>query len=321
MNKWMVCIGLWMIGGAGVSTLALVPLGCGEVSSSSSSAGDASEESGDTSELEAGAIEGETGDASGSECPSEERVFCEACTCDAECGEGGVCVNDGGASGFCSRLCSVAQNNCDPGSFCRQFGNTALSFFCASESGSCDSDGTACSACNADEDCAEGLACKSTASGASWCFEKCDPEATDTCPAGHECSRKNEICQPEVNGKFQAVCHANQRALCEPCGYTYDCLEGLDCVEGNGDDLFCSMACQKFNGIDSTCPDGMFCTGGYCKPPIASLCQGWLTCGAANVCGDGEICEKGICRSTCEAIGDCPLGQKCSNDGYCEPLQ
>ena len=123
-----------------------------------------------------------------------------------------------------------------------------------------------------------------------------------------------------MNGKFQAVCHANKKKLCEPCGYTYDCAEGFACVEGNGNDLFCSMSCTKFSGVESSCPEGMFCNGDYCKPPISSLCQSLLICGASNVCDEAEVCEQGICRLTCAGISDCPLGQKCSDDGYCEPL-
>ena len=306
------CLG-WVFTGCGGDDGAS---GGGEATSTGGEEGSTEEGTGE----EGDALAEETGEGTGAPCPADERTFCETCECDEECGDGGVCAKEGEGPGFCSRLCSVAQNNCDPGSYCKQFGNTALSFYCAPEAGTCDSDGLACAACAEDADCGEGFGCHASASGAKWCFESCDPENPDSCGSDHECNRKEELCFPEVKGKFQAVCHANQKTLCEPCGYTYDCAEGLACVEGNGSDLFCSMSCTKFNGVDSTCPEGLFCNGDYCKPPIASLCQGWLICGASNVCDEGEVCEQGVCRLTCEGISDCPLGQKCSTDGYCEPL-
>jgi len=321
MFHWMTRMSRSGGGGVWLSfVLLLVVPGCGGGGSSGGPSEDGSPEGEEGDGEGQDVVLAESGEETGSECPADDRAFCDACVCDEECGAGGTCVKDGDGPGFCSQVCSEAQNDCDPGSFCKQFGNTVLSFYCTPEAGTCDSDGKACSACGSDDDCAEGFGCHASASGANWCFERCDPEAGGGCAEAHECNRKNELCFPEVNGKFQAVCHANQKELCEPCGYTYDCAEGFACVEGNGSDLFCSMSCTKLSGIDSTCPDGMFCNGDYCKPPIASLCQGWLICGAANVCDEGEVCEKGICRLTCASISDCPLGQKCSDDGYCDPL-
>jgi hypothetical protein len=46
--------------------------------------------------------------------------------------------------------------------------------------------------------------------------------------------------------------------------------------------------------------------------------DGGELCGDA-VCGDGEICRRERCTVPCDDDGDCPLGDRCTNDGYCYP--
>ena len=242
-------------------------------------------------------------------CPVDERAFCEPCTCDAQCGQDGVCLTDANGGRYCSHRCTVSGNECGPGSYCTQYGTTSLEFACQPLGGLCVGDGTQCAPCREEGQCQEGHVChQSSVTNATDCYKQCTSNAD--CPDDHVCDGDLALCLPIVAGEPREVCHAGMRTLCEPCTYDYDCQSGMLCSSG-----ICTVTCEKRIGLESTCPKGLFCVEGYCQPPVGHQCQGWLSC--AYVCDDDEVCVKGFCKRPCDPDGTCPSAWQQCQDGYC----
>lgn len=242
-------------------------------------------------------------------CPAEDRAFCEPCECDSQCGEKGVCVADSAGALVCTQRCSVSVNNCGPGSYCGQFGTTSEDFACLPTHGSCVGDGQQCSPCNEDSPCVSGFEChRSSLTNATTCFKQCTSRAD--CLVDTDCHVESGLCFPIVASKPRAVCDSGRRGICEPCSFSYDCVPGATCSNS-----ICTVACEKFGGVDSTCPTGLFCVGGMCQPPSSYGCQGWLGCSFG--CKEDQICSQGFCRTPCSS--GCSTLETCVN-GFCVEL-
>jgi hypothetical protein len=284
------------------ASVAITAAGCSDDGEAESETGDAGV---DVSAGDAAEPDPDTGPA----CTPGDGAWCEPCTCDSECGEDGVCLDANDGTKYCSERCAPSTSSCYPGSYCKQFGATSSDFACVPLYGACTGDGLQCAPCESDSDCAEGHTChESKTTGASDCYKQCT--ANDHCGDDAECDAGLGLCLPFVANKFREVCSAGTRELCEPCAYNYDCQAGMTC-QGK----ICTVPCEALPGAESTCPKGLFCIGGFCDPPEAHGCQGWLGC--AHACGSTEVCVKGFCKSPCET--GCPVWQICDGEFCVDP--
>jgi hypothetical protein len=285
-------------------------MGCSETEESDSSSTDV----GSVGDIQEDGLN--VGDLVQGDCTSDDREYCATCECDQQCGEGGRCLEDSNGESFCSIPCSVSKNDCAPGHYCKQFGQTSQDFGCFPDYGSCTGDGSACSPCISTDECQGGHLCHtSKLNQAMSCYEECEED--EDCSEGTSCKEKDGLCYPEVGSSIQDVCSVGGRGLCEPCSFSFDCEGGFICSydEDDGAEVgYCTMTCQKLGGVDSTCPYGMFCIGGVCSPPPAYKCQGWLSC--AFVCDSNEVCNHGFCHVPCTEDTECPFGQTCDGE-YC----
>ncbi len=262
-------------------------------------------------------------DAADGGCSPEERGWCEPCTCDAQCGDKGVCLEDSHGARYCTHRCKVTLNDCGPGSYCGNFGPAKDDFACLPHTGACAGDGAQCSPCRSDADCASGLRCHEDEIGAKWCAKACTND--DDCGANYGCLAgaaggaggapgDGGVCMPKVGDAVVDNCAVGLRGICEPCAVDQECAEGMQC---HSEFLVCTWPCEKKGGptgLESTCPDGLFCppATGLCQAPQATGCQGWLVC--EGRCKDNEVCDRGVCRLPCDA--GCPPFWDCV-DGYC----
>lgn len=215
---------------------------------------------------------------------------CDACTVDAECGEGpnfeNKCVD-----GYCAAGCGP----CPAGFQCQDGGCIPVP-----SAGSCE---TAIS-CREGEACPDGQRC----SDLGICLSICENDGE--CPAGQICSLDpGPLLGTCINGcpardTIQTgggtqICHANGRygPLCTRDG---DCVGGLVCEIETG---FCqSPGCQT----SQDCP----LVRTYCDTATGECVEGCLE---ADDCAAFELCEEGACvQQGCRGKDvSCGLGQWC----------
>jgi len=95
------------------------------------------------------------------------------------------------------------------------------------------------------------------------------------------------------------------------CGEDHPCENGMHCVEGT---------CVAPTCGTSTCVSGQICCEGQCKTPApgTETCPA-PQCGQDHPCGDGYLCDGGVCWRKCgELLPPCPEGSVCSS-GVCAP--
>lgn len=214
-------------------------------------------------------------------------AFCEPCADDAACGPDARCIADADGAKYCATLCLLSKNDCALGSTCRPYGTKSDEFACQPDYGRCNGGGEPCSPCTDDGDCADGSVCHTSKIDK---VRSCYPTCTDAaqCPDGWGC--EGGLCLPFIANKHRQACSVGASGLCEPCDYDYDCADGRICGPKLG---YCTEPCTKDQGLEDSCPEGLFCVDGLCKPPVAHKCQGWLGC--AYGCPEGTTCSKGAC--------------------------
>lgn len=219
---------------------------------------------------------------------------CDACSVDAECGEGPTGLPSVCDDGFCAPGCG----SCAPGFVCDGGGCIPIA-----QAGSCDTaihcaDGTVCpdgqvcsdfgvclDLCEFDVECPAGSFC---VTGAADPFQS-------TCRAG--CPLGQTVLQDGQN----LVCHDDGRfgLPCPTAGSTDGCPNGTECRA----DGVCERAgCQS----DAECPLART----YCDVPTATCLDG---CNDPTDCGAFELCEENQCRPQgCRSKDtSCDLGQFC----------
>lgn len=221
--------------------------------------------------------------------PTGTGRYLDRCTATGDCASG-PCVDDVGATRFCSRSCtSDAQ--------------------CAHEhvcvAGTCvpDDTGTPCSVASP-ASCATGLCLGSAAGGQ--CTRYCSSAAE--CPSGYACTT--------AGGSTMPICVDIER----PCSAAADCGSGL-CIPGIGCTAACRSAADCPGRLTSiglppyTCRVALGSTSPICVPPDDVM--GPDPIGASCAAAGANTCRSGACD------GSAPLGpmctQACTAQGGCAP--
>ncbi len=236
-----------------------------------------------------------------------------ACTGDADCGAGGVCLEL--PAGYCS-IGECDTVGCPDGASC--WGFTDAGSFCLKD-------------CAAATDCrgADGYICD----GDNTCWTA-GTAPTGTSPVGGacevdaDCKDADAFCYPaeyegEWTGFFQGYCFigdctanscpsgstcaqvlANGGMACvDSCGTANNgCNQGYTCI----DQEFCFPGCA-----DSGCPTNFACDAAseVCVPSCS-----------ANSCGAGLVCRAdGTCGEPPCTVNSCGAGYLCAQSGECVP--
>lgn len=220
-----------------------------------------------------------------------DAVFCSECQADVQCELPGMVCVDGAkaeAGKFCSYKCTPGALTCPAGASCA-FSEKLQDWYCQPKYGFCKGDGTLCSPCELQQDCAEGFYCFDTFySDEVFCTKKCGEHTS--CDAGWGCFMLEQgstdgIClRLDKSGGAALTCFAGTQDVCWECKRDLDCKEGLACYVGpDGIGFYCSPECTA----DEQCPQGMKCTsswdwgtgqikGYYCAMKSGNTCADWL---------------------------------------------
>ncbi len=235
-------------------------------------------------------------------------IYCDACEDHADCGPTApYCRRDpqpdgSYGAGYCTMECVVGDGVCPAGSSCtKQAGTPSIKdFFCQPDRDSCSGDGSQCSPCKIDADCAPNHTClQASASSERFCAQDCSAAA---CPSGYQCTKVGgaSYCYAVVGGKATPSCTAGMKGFCDACSADWQCASGR-CATKNGES-FCAQPGTCTKETEKTdCPPGTFCVptsaGQACAPAPAFKCQLWKAC-LASLCGANEICIDGLCKPT-----------------------
>jgi hypothetical protein len=211
------------------------------------------------------------------------------CTVSADCAGGQVC-RDGG----CREACSAA----DP---------------CVGEQRACDTSTGVCVECVADQDCAGGQRC---VTARNRCESFCSSDAD--CGGGQSCNPVSGACESlECVGDLDCAggevcvdgqCESIEPGVCDP-GETRCAGNSVETCRADG---------SGFRAVDcgeETCQetgDGAACVAGGCTPndvgcideTTAYLCGADGTTLDEFECGEGRICDAGVCRGQVCTAGD-----------------
>ncbi len=122
------------------------------------------------------------------------------------------------------------------------------------------------------------------------------------CTNDEDCSAEGSICKEDVCAPLSAEG--------QPCEFSLDCQEGLECAFGGPN----SDKCVKPQPNGQMCSGSAECESGYCDF-VSNACAAKKPNG--EMCGGFDECESGLCE-----MGVCtPLsadGQPCMYDNYCQ---
>ncbi|MBU49846.1 MAG: hypothetical protein CL920_18890 [Deltaproteobacteria bacterium] len=159
--------------------------------------------------------------------------------------------------------------------------------------------------------CPPGYACRDDVSPAV-CHLQCDPDKSNTCPAGRLCltlSTGEGICVEGTSVKKGETCDTQK--ICE---------QGLICVLSSPPTGTCYQRCT----IDkTTCPTGEFCylahsQNGACIPGSAGSKKAGEACTKTTECEVGTTCFQAFqqtdrtCATLCDPAHPCPTGKTCA---------
>lgn len=259
------------------------------------------------------------------------------------------CAGDGDGGGECLPKCdeALSATGCAMGEYCMNLGSQDQpALACVESQCSVDSDCSSNTCLDFDNQFGLCVASGSTPEGGS-----CDPSAENACAPGH-------YCREEPRDSGQGIC----RQLCDPWVNGSSCPSGQACNlfttrEGicvtEVDPVFEPDPYDECTTSGSMCDDAMICLQGqtnnfclgYCRPgqgdcgntPVPLQCDNYVvpgerswglctaTCPDYLSCGDGSVCDNGLCRRTCtEATvaqdccgGSTPCDWSCVN-GRCQ---
>jgi len=284
------------------------------------------------------------------------RVACTPATQDVDCGANELCASpDGTAAGFCvPDSCSgFYGTDCGAGANCLVIGSTSACIFAGP--------GADGEACTFSEECQPGLICLASTCAApecsadnttapcpnagetcapysigpdqadiGSCASGCDPFGANTCAGGQFC---NWIGVNDTTGELLGDCAdsgggtANLGESCEVDA----CLDGLVCIDGDGDGTpECNTLCNP--GAQSSSDPGFCSTAGELCLPLfdpnsgAQLFFGFCNDACApfqspDPCPSGQWCSPNALNANVgecvDDVGTVALGGSCGAGGEC----
>ncbi|MEZ4435970.1 MAG: hypothetical protein R3F65_26535, partial [bacterium] len=246
--------------------------------------------------------------AGGAERP-ECRDLGAPCDDDRQC-NGGLCLDDAGIF-YCSRLCALGRDDCDPGFICVPVDERPVCVALAP-------------ACAADDTCPESTACMPAPN---------QPDAELACRPERRAGRPvGEICEPASDDCLTGHCIERIQRCGRLCDSQAVCDDGTACVElPTEDPRWCVTRCESDvdclprmdDGVQEVCryraeddDDADAAIFGVCDRPNFNGRP------VGDPCEDGGECLHGLClteqrRCTkpCTVDAHCPEGWQCDDRG------
>lgn len=190
----------------------------------------------------------------------------------------------------------------------------------------CTPAGACAESCGSSDECPFGRC----ATGFGYCVQKTCGTRAD-CPVGAECADGDCVRITCPNPCAPNPCTAQNRAVCEVAGDTYDCscndgyrLDATSdaCVPETAPGCDAGFACEAGLCVKESepffqCAANADCGGALtCSPALPSgQCRG---CASANDCPPGyDTCTAGFCLRSCTSSAGCHSGMSCSGQGFC----
>ena len=240
---------------------------------------------------------------------------CSACPAEPSC-EGLEC------GAYCGKSCGA----CPEGETCKDF--QCCTPACDGKTCGPDGCGGSCGTCAGTDECGlEGqcLACQPACDGKACGDDGCGGTC-GTCPETQICSAGScalSHCKDRC-GDLYVSCGPGCECFCDKQCFDFnDCCDGVCQVcAGDYPEICCDSACNgKECGDDGcggscgSCGEGSICDGGLCASCVAQCANkacGDDSCGGScGSCAPGETCEAGVCK-VCEP--QC-AGKACGDDG------
>lgn len=277
--------------------------------------------------------------------PDPSAQFCEPCTDDDQCGEGGLCLAllDGERS--CGMACDLDGDDCPDGAYCAvvddqdntqcipedltcaencQGVSCPAGQYCDPTSGDCVAEARICdTGCQFDVQCGppDEFRCLGTGApdGETMCTTTCDPNVTGE-NSNLECPT-DFFCVPLVEGADEGVCYPLMRTCIDRC-------HDVTCPAGHNCDPFTGGCVQAEAGACQACESDAHCEGQNDLCLNIGIGDGphcWLDCTSDATCPEGYDCMAFLGLTTRLCV---PPAQQCSQcddadcfpDGICNPV-
>ena len=251
------------------------------------------------------------------------------CTASSACGKGEYCNR-------AVRTCKAITPFCQP---CKSDDQCGTGSACAAHPDFPAAGAFCVSACDATGSCANGLACRKSAAGASLCYpagacgvsNACIPDSlklkacatrNPTGPGGDACDPQSRLCVRTSASDADCAlienapgyqCRANACFRLALCSQDSDCTSGQIC-QGNADG---SKSCHAGCVTNADCPLGSGCnTVVAAHPRCAPGCTQNTDCPLNTICAGGAcVSTTASCSSqTCQDTAVCSVGGTCVNN-------
>lgn len=164
-------------------------------------------------------------------------------------------------------------------------------------------------ACLAHSNCASSLCIEDTAYDETYCSQQCVSGTTSGCPSGYECV--------EYDSVGYCLKPAPVDEICDLCSLHEHCATGL-CVavaNRNGNNAFCTKACDPTPGQASQCPEGYNCEITQQSTTQIAVCV--PSSGVCQITGKGGHLEPCYGNLTCKSGHSCLEYWEGSGLTYC----